>query len=108
MGTLEADFHEAMIQIYTDAKNQLGYTATRFIQMVSERGGLETARHLLNVPGVSDGFTTLWEKGSLELSVEHRVLEPRFRPLFTEEELRVARDRLAEYGYEPRSLGGTG
>lgn len=106
MNTLEAAFHQAMVEIYTVAKKDLGYTATRFIQMVGEVGGLDTARRLLHAPGVSDGFTTLWEKGRLDLSVENRVLDPRFRPLFTDDERRIARERLKQYGFE--MAGGQG
>lgn len=106
MTALEAEFHRAMVDVYADAKRQLGYTATRFMQMVGELGGLEAARRLLHASGVSDGFTTLWENNRLDLSVEHHVLEPRFRPLFTDEERRIARDRLTQYGYDAGS--GTG
>ena len=44
------------MQIYVRAK-QIGYTATRFHQMLTQHGGVETARRLL--PKMSDGFTEL-------------------------------------------------
>lgn len=96
---LPAEFHRAMVDIYEDAKNDLSYVATRFIQMVSERGGLEAARQLLHAGNVSEGFTTLWERRRLDLSVEAHVLEPRFRALFTDEELEIARSRLRLYDF---------
>ncbi len=94
-------FHRAMIQLYEDAKRDTGYVATRFIQMIAERGGVETARHLLNSPEVSDGFTALWERGRLDLSVEHHVLRPEFRDLFTPEERQTATERLSRHGFRP-------
>ena len=72
----------------------------------SDLGGLAAARRLLHTPTVSDGFTALWERGRLDLSVEALVLQERFRNLFTEQELERARERLAEYGYRPRSTDG--
>jgi hypothetical protein len=39
----ERRFHRAMVEIYQTAKRDLGYNATRFIQMVSDRGGLAAA-----------------------------------------------------------------
>lgn len=102
---LERRFHGAMIEIYENAKRDTGYVATRFIQMVSERGGLETARHLLATSAVSDGFTTLWDKGRLDLTVEAHVLQSDFRPLFTEAELATARERLAAYGWRGADAG---
>ena len=44
---LEVQFHEAMLDIYRRAKSEAGYNATRFIGMVVERGGLDTARYLM-------------------------------------------------------------
>jgi hypothetical protein len=99
-GRLEQAFHRAMIDVYRCAKAEISYTATRFFQMVDESGGLGAAKSLLAAPGVSDGFTVLWERGRLDLTVEAHVLRPEFRSLFTEEELATARRRLREYGFE--------
>jgi hypothetical protein len=90
----ERQFHRAMIEIYQTAKRDLGYNASRFIQMVSERGGLATARQLLWSDQVSDGFETLRSHGRLDLSVEAHVLKPEFEALFTDEDRQRARDRL--------------
>lgn len=98
-GAPEALFHAAMVALYQTAKRDLGYSATRFLQMVSELGGVEAARHLLRAPSVSDGFTTLWEGGRLDLSVEAHVLRPEFEALFDDAERRTARRRLSDYGY---------
>lgn len=89
-----------MVAIYDEAKRSLSYNATRFIQMVSEHGGVAAARQLLRATNVSDGFTVLWEKGRLDLSVEAHVLLPEFESLFTEDERVIARSRLREYGWD--------
>jgi len=93
---LEQDFHAAMVDSYQQAKSECGYVATWFIQMVTEEGGVEAARRLLHTNEPSDGFTTLWEHGRLDLSVEDHVLRPEFAALFTDEERSVARQRLRE------------
>ena len=95
----EAGFHDAMLDIYRRAKTEAGYNATRFLGMVSERGGLETARYLLNASTVSDGYTALWERGRLDLTVEAMILQPEWQPLFSERERQIAADRLRQYGY---------
>jgi hypothetical protein len=64
-----------MVDIYQTAKRELGYTATRFIQMVSDRGGLAAARQLLWSDQISGGFETLRQHGRLDLSVEAHVLK---------------------------------
>lgn len=93
-----------MVSIYETAKRELGYNATRFLQMISEQGGLATARQLLWDDKPSDGFTTLWERGRLDLTVEARVLAPEFAPLFTEADLDRARDRLKAYGWQQLNI----
>src|SRR5689334_5848674 len=97
--TDEKEFHSAMIRIYQDAKSHAGYNATRFLSMVSATGGLATARTLLQASTVSDGYTALWERGHLELTVEALILEDRWHALFTREERDIARRRLRQYGY---------
>lgn len=96
----ESRFNRAMLDIYRRAKEECNYNATRFLQMISERGGVATAHALLATPGPSDGFTALWECGRLDLTVEAHVLKPEFIRLFTEEEKNIARTRLNEYGYK--------
>jgi hypothetical protein len=95
---LEAPFQAAMMDIYRRAKNEARYNATRFLRMVGENGGYETALHLLRASETSDGFAALWERGRLDLTVEALVLQDRWRDLFSEEELAVAGRRLQELG----------
>ena len=47
------------------------------------------------------GLTKLWECGRLDLSVECLVLDERFHELFEDRELKTARQRLREYGFDP-------
>ena len=70
-------------------------------QMLAEHGALETARRLINAPTVSDGFTTLWERHRLDLSVEAIAGRDEFAPLFSAVVLATAKRRLDEFGYTP-------
>ena len=64
---LKERFHQEMLSIYAHAKAEAGDNATRFLQMVPERGGYETVVHLLSgeATDVSEGFTRLALKGRL-------------------------------------------
>src|SRR6187431_536413 len=95
---LERAFHRAMLDVYRDAKADAGYNATRFLSMVNEFGGLETARLLLRTPTVSEGYTALWERQRLDLTVEAIILDKRWDPLFTDDDRTVAIRRLRDYG----------
>ena len=96
---LEAQFDTAMLGIYTRAKSDAGYDAHRFFGMLDERGGLETARHLINASKVSEGYAALWERGRLDLTVEALILDEKWRPLFSKAEREIAIRRLRDYGF---------
>jgi len=98
-GGLEDAFHQAMLGVYRRAKEECGYKATRFVQMVTELGGLEAAKRLLHSGDISYGFEKLWELGRLDISMEALVIDPKWQDLFTEEEVATARMRLADCGY---------
>lgn len=98
--TLELEFHEAMVGLYLRAQREIKYNARYFIDMVSNEGGRETARYLLDTKEPSDGYVVLWEAGRLDLSVEAEVLRPRWHDLFSDERRVVAIRRLSEYGFD--------
>ena len=98
--TVEKRFEQEMIDIYTTAKKECGYNASRFLQLVGAKGGLAAATQLIGKPGGTDGFTTLWEHNRLDLSVEAHVLKPEYATLFSDEERKLCRDRLKEFGYQ--------
>ena len=103
MDDLERRFNGAMVSIYETAKRELGYNPTRFVQMISEQGGLTTAKQLLWSNTPSEGFTTLWERGRLDLTVEAHVLKTEFAALFTDADRDQASGRLESYGWRPLS-----
>jgi hypothetical protein len=67
--------------------------------MVEERGGVEAAKRLLAKNDVQSGLMKLWNCGRLDLSMEALVIDPRFQPLFSEEEIAIARERLEAHDY---------
>jgi ABC-type molybdate transport system substrate-binding protein len=89
----------AMLNIYLRANDEAGYKATRFLKMLQEYKGLETARKLLHASNVSDGYTALWERGRLDLTVEALIIHEKWHPLFSEQEREIAWRRLREYHY---------
>ena len=99
MENRELIFHEEMLDIYEKAKRECGYNATRFLQMVHEKGGLRAAKQWLSVDTPQEGLFTLWELGRLDINMEALVLHKQFRELFTDEELTRARKRLHDLNY---------
>ncbi len=62
-----------MSEVYRRAKDEAGYNATIFLRMLSERGAIATAHALIKTEQPSDGFTRLWERHRLDLTVEAHV-----------------------------------
>ena len=93
-------FDAAMFDIYRRAKSEAGYSATIFLRMITDRGGLATAKYLINSSNPSDGYTHLHLKNRLDLTVEAMVVKyARWHELFTPDELARARHRLNQFGY---------
>ena len=100
---LADEFDEAMHNIYRRALAEAGYKASIFLNMLYEHRGVETARRLIHASRVSDGYTALWERRRLDLTVEALVSDNgRWQPLFSAEELAICRKRLKQYEYVPK------
>jgi PHP family Zn ribbon phosphoesterase len=99
MSELKTQFDKAMFNIYHRAREKCDYNAVRFLQMLSEKGGLATAKHLLFPGNPQEGFTHLWECSCLDLTVEALVLQNQYQELFSDEELGEARRRLEVLEY---------
>lgn len=103
MADLEKQFDQAMFDVYRRAKEEAKYSGTIFLQMITSNGGLRTAKTLINAARPSDGYTALFMRQRLDLTVEAVVVEDeRWHGLFTDEELARARKRLRDYDYKPR------
>ncbi len=75
------------------ARTEANYSATRFLEMLSNRGAKETVRFLLGTPNPSDGFTNMYLAGRLDLTLEWVVQDEPWRSFLTPAELRVAQSR---------------
>jgi hypothetical protein len=92
-----------LLDAYQRAKKEAKYNATVFFRMLSDRGGLETAKYLINAPGESNGYTELYLRERLDLTLEAVVVENRsVQSLFTDDELAIAEKRLRDRGYTPQ------
>ena len=80
------------------AKKECRYNPTRFNQMLSQYGGVETAKRLIASEiasgNPSDGYTTLYLCGRLDLTMEHSVCKPEYQMLFTIEEINYCKQLL--------------
>lgn len=111
----KTEFHEEMESLHRRTGQATGYWPNYFLRSVRKDGGIAVAKKLLERGRKSSGFDRLVEARRIDLSVEFIADSDRFRHLFTEEELGVARERLSELDEsafptqyssdEPRTLG---
>ena len=100
MGTLANRFQEEVENKMFRAKKECHYNPIRFNQMIKDYGGVETAKRLIanamKKGHTSDGFTTLFLCGRLDLTMEHSVCKPEYASLFTEKEIAYCKEVLGQ------------
>ncbi len=98
MDKLAIEFEEELRSKMIEAKKTCGYNPTRFNQMLSRYGGVETARRLIanaqKKGNPAEGLSTLWAHRRLDLSMEASVCNSKYAPLFSEAEIRYCKEKL--------------
>ncbi len=100
MTDIEQQFNQAMIGIYRRALDEARYKASRFLQLVHDEGGVAAAKILINSKEPAEGYTELWQRKRLDLTVEALVQNTKWHSLFDTDEIERAKTRLKSYGYQ--------
>jgi hypothetical protein len=101
----ELEFHKEMVNIYGKALTECQHNAINLINLIEELGGLGAAKKVLSPDFPQSEIEILWDCQRRDLTVEHLVIKPRFKCLFTESELAEARKRLKDHGFRPANPG---
>lgn len=97
---LEEQFQREVLDGCRVLSKEHSYSPTYFLKMVYEQGAVKAAKALLASKEPAEGLFTLWEIGRLDMSIEAMALSPQYIELFTEDERRAAKKRLADLGYK--------
>lgn len=73
----------------------------RFRSMVIKNGGYATAKRLIPQREVSQGLQNLKMADLLHMSAEAVAIKPQYEPIFTAEELEIAKEKLSQLNYHP-------
>ena len=88
---LSLQFEKELLDKMYRAKKECKYNPSRFNQMLARHGGVATAKQLIEngirTGHASEGYTTLFLCGRLDLTMEDSVCRPEYRKLFSEEEI---------------------
>ena len=103
MDQLAMKFQQELVDKMYRAKKECNYNPTRFNQMLARYGAIDTAKRLINesirTGNPSDGFTTLFLCGRLDLTMEDSVCDPQYAGFFSKEEIAQCK-RLLGRAYE--------
>ena len=98
MEILAKKFEEELKLKMLRAKKECKYNPTRFNQMLATYGGVETAKRLISnarkTGNTSEGFSTLFLCGRLDVSMEDSVCKVEYASLFTDEEIAYCKEVL--------------
>ena len=97
---LEKQFYEAVMGDVKIISSKYGYNPKVFLGMISKHGAVETAKRLINSSKPSDGYTKLWEHNALQYSIENRIQDKKWYPLFSDDARMKAKKRLSDYGFQ--------
>ena len=93
MSSLESEFERRMRESIRQCVS-LGYTPSRFTEMLNTLGALRTAKQLVVSGEIQEGLRRLVSMNRPDLAMESIMLEPEFESLFRAPELSAARWRL--------------
>ena len=97
---LTQDFEVRCVKIAEDVEAVLRRPVPRFRGLLARRGAVGATTYLIRAQTPSDTFTDLWVERHLEHTVEAVIfLEPKWNPLFTDDDRKAARERLEEHGW---------
>lgn len=95
------EFDAAMEGLYRQIREETNYNPSRFLQMLHQYRGVETACRLIGAQ--TQGYTKLYLLGRLDLTVEAFIVEnPKWWPLFSEDDYARSIERLMHHKYTPR------
>jgi hypothetical protein len=95
--SLEAGFQAACdAAVQACRKLTPPYRPTAWISMASKWGAAEAARRLVITGDIQTGFERLVQAGRPELTIEWAILDPKWRPLFTDQHREAAAWRLRQ------------
>jgi hypothetical protein len=99
----KVQFDKKVKSAINEMMRKIGYRPSYLIKMISDDDSVVAVKSLLNGKTETYGFTTLFEKRRLDLSMENIVYSENWGDLFTEEEISIAKKRLKDYGYLPKT-----
>ena len=96
---LELALQQELLQNAQQAAARYHSPVTRFVRDLQSRGSVAAVRDFVRRRAPSDAFASLEQAGPLELSPEATVIQARYVPLYTDDEINTCLTRLLEAGY---------
>jgi hypothetical protein len=92
--SINSELRDKFLEFYKIAQNEYNFSSPIFIRMLNDHGALETARRLSNTATWQNGFDRMAKLGRADLTVEHIILQDKYRKYFTDIQLRNAQAKI--------------
>jgi hypothetical protein len=93
------ELREKFLNFYKVAHNLYQFSSPIFIRMLNEHGALETARKLSNTAMWQNGFDRMAKLKRTDLTVEHIILQEKYKDFFTDVQLKNAQAKI-DYAFQ--------
>lgn len=100
MDSIEKELTNELFDDIRTMKKVFNYTPTVYIRMISQYGTIKAVKQLILKDDNTTGFTKLWQFHRLDLTCEAKVINPKYAPLFTIDEVNKCREKLRKLGYD--------
>jgi hypothetical protein len=101
---LSKQFDQRMLYISAKSK-RYGFEGGTFLSLIKEYGGQRAAQILIDGSESSSKSmfeklqaAEIWTNKALNLSVEQLVSDPKWKSLFTKDQIKIAKERIAKWG----------
>ena len=98
MTKLETGFTAQLIAQLKTAAEVTGVEETRLLQQAEKLGGAQAVKELLRRGQMTRQFEPLKKAGRLDLTTEALVIQGKYAPLFTDEEVNTCLSAILEAG----------
>ena len=91
---IDLELRTKFLEFYKEAARLYNFSSPIFIRMLNQHGALETARRLSNTATWQNGFDRIAKLGRTDLTVEHIILQEKYRSYFTPMQLQNAQAKI--------------
>ncbi len=93
---MQIELYNDFMRAYKTAMKEHGFKSQPFLRMLDDHGPYETAKKLTNQLKWQSGYEKLAFLGRTDLTVEHIILQGKYRKYFTNKQIYNAEEKIRQ------------